>query len=115
MHFEYKDDDYPPHCNPCFLAGKPGSSTKRMVVGYGELNTKMLNHSGSIPNMESTLEKIASCCYTPKMDNNSGFWQMGLTPNAQELLAFITLRGGCSSGKSSPLAWQMLPLSFKSR
>ena len=32
-------------------------------MDYGELNKKTLNHSGSIPNMESTLEKIASCRY----------------------------------------------------
>ena len=82
-------------------------------MDYGELNKKTLNHSGSIPNMESTLEKIASCCYKTKMDKRSGFWQMDLTPNAQELLAFITPRGDCSSGRSCPLAWPMHPLLFK--
>ena len=53
---------------------KPGSTAKRLVVDYGELNKKTLNHSGSIPNMESTLEKIASCPYKTKMDKRSGFW-----------------------------------------
>ena len=43
--------------------------------------------------MESTLEKIASCRYKTKMDKRSGFWQVDLTPNAQELLAFITPSG----------------------
>ena len=57
---EYKDGDYPQHCSPCFLVAKPGSTAKRLVVDYRELNKKTLNHSGSIPNMESTLEKIAS-------------------------------------------------------
>ena len=65
---EYKDEDYPQHCSPCFLVAKPGSTAKRLVVHYGELNKKMLNHSGSIRNMESTLENIASCCYKTKMD-----------------------------------------------
>ena len=58
---EYRDGDYPQHCSPCFLVAKPGSTAKRLVVDYGELNQKTLNHSGSIPNMESTLENIASC------------------------------------------------------
>ena len=57
---EYKDGDSPQHCSPCFPVAKPGSRAKRLVVDYGELNKKTLNHSGSIPNMESTLEKIAS-------------------------------------------------------
>ena len=60
---EYKDGDYPKHCSPCFLVAKPGSNARRLVLDYGELNKKTLNHSGSIPNMESTLEKIASCRY----------------------------------------------------
>ena len=58
---EYKDGYYPQHCSPCFLVAKPWSAAKRLVVDYGELNKKALNHSGSIPNMESILEKIASC------------------------------------------------------
>ena len=58
---EYKDRDYPQHCSPCFLVAKPGSTARRLVVDYRELDKKPLNHSGSIPNMESTLDKIASC------------------------------------------------------
>ena len=69
---------------------KARSTAKRLVVDYGELNKKTLNHSRSIPNMESTLENIASCRYKTKMDKRSGFWQVDLTPNAQELLVFIT-------------------------
>ena len=58
---EYKDGDYPEHCSPCCLVAKPRLTAKRLVLDYGELNKKTLNHSGSIPNMESTLEKTASC------------------------------------------------------
>ena len=58
---EYKDGYYPQHCSRCFLVAKPGSTAKWLPVDYGELNKKARNHSGSIPNMESTLEKIASC------------------------------------------------------
>ena len=89
----YKDGDYPQHCSPCFLVAKPGSTAKQLVVDFGDLNKKLLNHSGSIPNMESNLEKIASCRYKTKMDKRSGFWHVDLTPNARELLAFITPHG----------------------
>ena len=64
--------------------------------------------------MESTLEKIASCRYKTKMDKRSGFWQVDLTPNTQGFLAYITLRGGRSSGRSRPLAWPTHPLFSKS-
>ena len=69
---EYKDGENPQHCSPCFLVAKPGSTAKRLVVDYEELNKKTLNNSGSIPNTESTLEKIASCRYKTKMDKSSG-------------------------------------------
>ena len=55
---EYKDGDFPHNCRPCFLVGKPGSTAKQLVVDYGEVNRKTLNHSGSIPNMESTLDSL---------------------------------------------------------
>ena len=73
---EYRDGDYPQHCSPCFLVAKPGSAAKRLVVDYRELNKKTLNHSRSIPNMESILEKIASCGYKPRWTRgaDSGRW-----------------------------------------
>ena len=70
---EYRDGEYPQHCSPCFLVAKPGSTAKRLVVDYGELNKKTLNHSGSIAYMESTLEKIAFCRYKTKMGKRSVF------------------------------------------
>ena len=69
---------------------KPGSTAERLVADYRELNKKTLNGSGSIPYMESAPEKIASCRYKTKMDELSEYWQVDLTPYAQELLAFIT-------------------------
>ena len=92
---------------------KLGSTAKRLVVDYGELNKKMLNHSGSIPNMESTLEKIASCRYNTKMDKRSGFWQVDLTPNAQELLAFITPQGRVFKWKIMPFGVANAPTLFQ--
>ena len=67
---EYKGD----HHSPCFLVAKIGSAALRLVVDYGEVNKKTQNHSGSIPNMENTLDGIAKCRYKTKMDKRSGFW-----------------------------------------
>ena len=99
---EYKKGDYPHHCSPCFLVAKPGSTALRLVVDYGEVNKKTQNHSGSIPNMENTLERIAKCRYKTKMDKRSGFWQVDLTAAAQELLAFITPKGRVFKWKIMP-------------
>ena len=86
----------------------------RVVTCFnGELNKKTLNHSGSIPNMEWTLEKIASCRYKTKMDKRSGFWQVDLTPNAQELLAFITPQGRVFKWKVMPFGLANAPALFQ--
>ena len=90
---KYKKGDYPHHCSRCFLVAKPGSTALRLVVDYGEVNKKAQNHSGSIPNMGNTLERIAKCRYKTKMDKRSGFWQVDPTAAAQELLAFIAPKG----------------------
>ena len=103
----------PKHCSPCFLVAKPGSRAKRLVVDYGELKKKTLNHSGSSPNMESTLEKIASYRHKTKMDKRSGFWQVDLTPNAQKLLAFITPQGRVFKGKVMPFGVANAPALFQ--
>ena len=102
---EYKKGDYPHHCSPCFLVAKPGSTALRLVVDYAEVNKKTSNHSGSIPNMENTLERIAKCRYKTKMDKRSGFWQADLTAAAQELLAFITPKGRVFKWKIMLLGW----------
>ena len=75
MVLEYKDGDYPQHCSPCLLVGNPGSTAKQLVVDYEELNKKTLNHSGSIPDMESTL---------PLQDEDrQAKWILACGPDAQ--------------------------------
>ena len=110
---EYKHGDYPHHCSPCFLVAKPGSTALRLVVDYGEVNKKTQNHSGSIPNMENTLERIAKCRYKTKMDKRSGFWQVDLTAAAQELLAFITPKGRVFKWKVMPFGVANAPALFQ--
>ena len=80
---------------------------------YGEVNKKTQNHSGSIPNMENTLERIAKCRYKTKMDKRSGFWQVDLTAAAQELLAFITPKGRVFKWKVMPFGVANAPALFQ--
>ena len=88
-----RTDTIPAICSPCFLVATPGSTAMHVGFDYGEVNKKTQNHSGSIPNMENTLERIAKCQSKTKEDTHSGFWQVDLTPAAQELLAFATHKG----------------------
>ena len=110
---EYKKGDYPHHCSPCFLVAKAGSTALRLVVDYGEFNTKPQNHSGSILNMENTLECIAKCRYKTKMDKRSGFWQVELTAAAQKLLVFITPKARIFKWKVIPFGVANAPALFQ--
>ena len=110
---EYKHGDCPRHCSPCFLVAKPGSTAIRLVVNYCEVNKKTQNHSGSIPNMENSLERIAKCRFKTKMDKRSGFWQVDLTPAAQELLAFATSKGLVFRWKVMPFGVVNAPALFQ--
>ena len=83
------------------------------MVDYEDLNKKPLNHSGSIPEMEPTLEKIASCRYKTNMHKRTGFWQVDLTPNSQELLAFIAPQGRVFKWKVMPFGVAIAPVLFQ--
>ena len=110
---EYKHGDYPRHCSPSFLVAKPGSTAMGLVVDYGDVNKKTQNHSGSIPNMEIPLERIAKCRFKTKMDKRSGFWQVDLTRAAQELLAFVTPKGRVFCSKVMPFGVANIPALFQ--
>ena len=81
---------------------KARSSAKRLVMVYGELNQKPLFSSACTRNMEPTLKNIASCRYKTNMLKASTFWQVDLTSNARDFMAFIT-RHGCA------FQWKVMP------
>ena len=90
---KYEQAEHPKHCSPCFLVGKPGSNAKRLVVHYGKLNNFTKKHSGSLPSLEQALERAAHCRFKSQLDKRSGFWQVELTKQAQDLSAFIASNG----------------------
>ena len=51
--------------------------------------------------------------YKTKMDKRGGFWQVDLTPNAQELLAFITPQGRVFNWKVMPFGVANAPALFQ--
>ena len=98
----YMDGDYSKPCRPWFLVALPRFSAKWLVMGYGELIKKKLKHSRSIPQLESTPEKNASCRYKTYLNKRILFWPVDLMPNAQELLALITPEGRVFKWKVMP-------------
>ena len=85
----------------------------RLVVDYGEVNKKIQNHLGSIPNMENTLERMAKCRFKTKIDKRSGFWHVDLSAAAKELLAFVTPKGRVFGWKVMPFSVANAPALFQ--
>ena len=80
-----------------------GSTAKWLVVTHRELNPKMFNHSGSLPKIESTPEKLASFCYKTKKDKKGEVWPMDPMLNAGECLTFMSPRDRVFKRLSCPL------------
>ena len=62
--------------------------------------------------MNNTLERIAKCQFKTKMDKRSAFSQGDLTRAGQEMLAFVTLKGGIFSWKVMPFTVTNAPAFF---
>ena len=105
--------EFPKYCSPTFLVDKKESKTRRMVGKYVKLNKRSKSHVGWLPNMEALVENMAKTKYKSKLDLRSGFWQVGLTPRAQELSAITTPNGRCFRWLCMPFGLQGAPGVFQ--
>jgi len=76
--------------HPTFLVAKKDSTTKRMVGNYVKPNKRAKPQAGFLHSMETMVEQLTRKRIKSKMDLRSGFWQVALTPRAQELTSFTT-------------------------
>jgi len=116
---EYQGQEFPKYCSPTFLVEKDKgkatkiSTTKRMVGDYRKLNQRTIPHAGFLPDLEATVEALAACRFKSKMDMRSGFWQVELSPKAQELTAFVIPSGRVFRWKIMPFGLTNAPGVFQ--
>ena len=110
---KYEQAEYPKHCSPCFLVDKPGSKAKRLVLHYGKLNKLTKKHSGSLPSLEQALERPAHCRFKSKWDKRSGFWQVELKKQAQDLSAIVAPNCQVFKLKAMPFGLTNAPAPFQ--
>ena len=63
--------------------------------------------------MENALERIAECRFKTKMNKRSGFRRVDLTRAAQEMLTFVTPKGGVLRWKVMPFRVANVPALFQ--
>lgn len=64
--------------------------TVRLCVDLTKLNEAVCREKYILPSVEQSLGMLAGAKIFSKLDANSGFWQIPLTPNTAKLTTFIT-------------------------
>ena len=79
----------------------------------GDCEVEVPMGSRGIAHRFYVMDTEAFCRYKTKMDERSGFWQVDPTPNAQELLAFITPLARVFKWKVMPFGVANAPALFQ--
>ena len=82
-----------PRASPVCLAKKPDGSY-RFCVDYRRVNAVSRKDAYPIPDIQDPFDSLrGGAKYFATIDLLSGYWQIGMTPKAQERSAFCTRRG----------------------
>lgn len=97
--------------SPCILVGKP-DRTDRFCTDYRKVNEVTKPDSFPLPRMEDCMDAVGSARFVSKLDLVKGYWQVPLTPRAQEISAFI-MPSGLYSYKVMSFGLRNAPATFQ--
>ena len=82
--------DEPTERRPRMVVVPKANGKVRICVDLTKLNESILREYYSLPSVDHTLGQLAGATIFSKLDANSGFWQIGLSPESAKLTTFIT-------------------------
>ena len=81
-----------PWSSPVVLV-KKDHDQYRLCFDYRKLNNVSKPDNYPIPRVDDCIDAVGNSTYITKFDMLKGYWQVGMTPRAQEMSAFVTPRG----------------------
>ena len=84
----------------------------RLCFDYRKLNNVTKSDSYPMPRVDECIDKIGNAKYISKFDLLKGYWQVGLTPRAQAVSAFVT-NNGLYECKVMPFAMKNASATFQ--
>ena len=97
--------------SPCLLVTKP-DSTFRPCTDFRKVNNVTKPDVFPLPRMEDCVDQVGAAKYVSTFDLLKGYWQVPLSPRAQEISAFIT-PSGLYSYKVMPFGLRNAPATFQ--
>ena len=100
-----------PWASPVLLVRKK-DGTSRMCVDYRRLNAVSVPDAFPLPRIDDSLDALGDAKLFSTLDLASGYWQVGLTPEASKKAAF-TAAGGLWEWKVMPFGLCSAPGTFE--
>ena len=97
--------------SPCVLVPK-SDQTLRFCVDYRKVNNITKADSYPIPRIDDLIDRIGDASFITKIDLLSAYFQIPLTPRAQEISSFVT-PDGLYKFKVMPFGLMNAPASFQ--
>lgn len=97
--------------SPVTLQPKPGGKM-RFCIDFRKVNALSRTDTYPLPRVDDSIDAIGASKYITKVDLAKGYWQVPLTPRAQQIASFV-VAGGVYQCKVMPFGLKNAPSTFQ--